>query len=125
VSRAAAAATARVILFDVSGRRSLIMTTTSLSGEDVTGQLLLPGDPGYDDARRVWNAMVDRRPWMIVRCASVDDVRAALRAAREHDLEVGVRCGGHSVLGLSVPEGGVMVDLTRSRPFEWCRDAVY
>ena len=88
------------------------MTTTSLSGEDVTGQLLLPGDPGYDDARRVWNAMVDRRPRMIVRCASVDDVRAALRAAREHDLEVGVRCGGHSVLGLSVPEGGVMIDLT-------------
>ena len=88
------------------------MTTTTLSGEDVTGQLLLPGDPGYDDARRVWNAMVDRRPQMIVRCASVDDVRAALRAAREHDLEVGVRCGGHSVLGLSVPDGGVMIDLT-------------
>ena len=88
------------------------MTTTTLSGEDVTGQLLLPGDPGYDDARRVWNAMVDRRPRMIVRCASVDDVRAALRAAREHDLEVGVRCGGHSVLGLSVPDGGVMIDLT-------------
>jgi FAD/FMN-containing dehydrogenase len=88
------------------------MTTTTLSGEDVTGQLLLPGYPGYDDARRVWNAMVDRRPRMIVRCASVDDVRAALRAAREHDLEVGVRCGGHSVLGLSVPDGGVMIDLT-------------
>ena len=83
-----------------------------MSGEDVTGQLLLPGDPGYDDARRVWNAMVDRRPRMIVRCASVDDVRAALRAAREHDLEVGVRCGGHGVLGLSVPDGGVMIDLT-------------
>jgi FAD/FMN-containing dehydrogenase len=89
------------------------MTTTILSGEDVTGRLLLPGDPGYDDARRVWNAMVDRRPRVIVRCASVDDVRAALRAAREHDLEVGVRCGGHSILGLSVPDGGVMIDLTR------------
>ena len=82
------------------------MTTTTLSGEDLTGQLLLPGDPGYDDARRVWNAMVDRRPRMIVRCASVDDVRAALRAAREHDLEVGVRCGGHSVAGHAVPDGG-------------------
>jgi FAD/FMN-containing dehydrogenase len=88
------------------------MRTTTLSGDDLAGQLLLPGDPGYDDARRVWNAMVDRRPRMIVRCATVDDVRAALRAAREQDLEVGVRCGGHSVLGLSVPEGGLMVDLT-------------
>jgi FAD/FMN-containing dehydrogenase len=88
------------------------MRTTTLSGDDLAGQLLLPGDPGYDDARRVWNAMVDRRPRMIVRCATVDDVRTALRAAREQDLEVGVRCGGHSVLGLSVPEGGLMVDLT-------------
>jgi FAD/FMN-containing dehydrogenase len=88
------------------------MTTAILSGEDLDGQLLLPGNPGYDDARRVWNAMVDRRPRMIVRCASVEDVRGAVRAAREHDLEVGVRCGGHSVLGLSVPEGGLMIDLT-------------
>ena len=88
------------------------MSATILSANALDGQLMLPGDPGYDAARRVWNAMVDRRPAVIVRCASVDDVRAALGAAREHDLEVGVGCGGHSVLGLSVPENGMMIDLT-------------
>ena len=76
------------------------------------GQLLLPGQPEYDEARTVWNVMIDRRPRMIVRCASVDDVVHAVRAAREVDLEIGVRCGGHSVLGLCVPEDGMMIDLT-------------
>jgi hypothetical protein len=75
-------------------------------------QVLLPGDAGYDDARTVWNAMVDRRPRMIHRCASVADVQAAVRTARELDLEIGVRCGGHSALGLAVPDGGLMIDLT-------------
>ena len=74
--------------------------------------MLLPGQGGYHQARRVWNAMVDRHPVMIARCASPADVAAAVGFARAHGLEVGVRCGGHSVLGLSVPEGGLMVDLT-------------
>jgi FAD/FMN-containing dehydrogenase len=80
--------------------------------DDLDGQVLLDGDPGYDEARAVWNAMVDRRPRMIVRCGSVPDVVAAVRAARELDLEIGVRCGGHSVLGMSVPDDGMMIDLT-------------
>jgi FAD/FMN-containing dehydrogenase len=84
---------------------------TSLA-EQLDGQLLLPSDDGYDTARTVWNAMIDRRPRVIVRCASTDDVAAALRYAREQDLEVGVRCGGHSVAGHAVPEGGLMIDLT-------------
>jgi FAD/FMN-containing dehydrogenase len=79
------------------------------------GQVLLPGEDGYDDARQVWNAMVDRRPAVVARCASPADVAAAVRFARGRDLEIGVRCGGHSVLGLSVPEGGLMVDLTPLR----------
>jgi FAD/FMN-containing dehydrogenase len=76
------------------------------------GQLLLPDEPGYHQARQVWNAMVDRRPALIARCASPADVAAAVGFARAQELELGVRCGGHSVLGISVPEGGLMVDLS-------------
>jgi FAD/FMN-containing dehydrogenase len=74
--------------------------------------MLTAGDPGYDQARTVWNAMIDRRPRIIARCASAADVVAAVRAARDLGLEIGVRCGGHSVLGLAVPDDGLMIDLT-------------
>ncbi|MDZ5623554.1 FAD-binding oxidoreductase [Nocardioides sp. HM23] len=73
---------------------------------------LRPGDDGYDEARQVWNAMVDRRPELIARCHDVHDVVAAVAMARREGLEIGVRCGGHSVVGLAVPEGGLMIDLT-------------
>ena len=85
--------------------------TKSLA-DRLVGRLLGPGDGDYDDTRSVWNAMVDRRPQLIAQCATRDDVAAAVRFAREHDLEIGVRCGGHGVLGLAVPEGGLMIDLT-------------
>jgi FAD/FMN-containing dehydrogenase len=74
-------------------------------------RLLTDGAPGYDEARTVWNAMVNRRPRAIARCASADDVAEAIRYGREHRLEIGVRCGGHSVLGLCVPDDGLMIDL--------------
>src|ERR1700730_3178034 len=76
------------------------------------GDVLRPGDPVYDAAPLVSNAMVDRRPRLIARCRNVADVRAAVRAARDLNLEIGVRCGGHSVLGQGVPNDGLMIDLT-------------
>ena len=82
------------------------MTTTELL------QLLTEGDAGYDEARTVWNAMVDRHPAAIARCHDTAEVAAAVRYAREHDLEIAVRCGGHNIAGLAVPEGGLMIDLT-------------
>jgi hypothetical protein len=92
------------------------MTTSASAGVRIgsalDGQLLLPGDAGYDKARMVWNALVDRRPAMIVRCGSVADVVAAVRTARDLDLEIGIRCGGHSALGFAVPDEGVMIDLS-------------
>jgi len=93
------------------------MTTTAqyprtVRAADFDGQVLTPGTPGYDSARTVWNGMIDRRPKLIVGCASVSDVVTAVRTARERDLEIGVRCGGHNILGLAVPDGGLMIDLT-------------
>jgi FAD/FMN-containing dehydrogenase len=87
-------------------------STPNLIEDRLDGEILLPGDPGYDAARTVWNGAVDRRPRMIFRCASVGDVVTAVRTARERDLEIGVRCGGHSVAGLAVPADGLMIDLT-------------
>jgi FAD/FMN-containing dehydrogenase len=78
----------------------------------IRGTLLRPDDTGYDDARRVWNGMVDRKPGVIVRCRGVADVKAAVDIVREHRLVFAVRAGGHSVAGKSVCEGGVMIDLS-------------
>jgi FAD/FMN-containing dehydrogenase len=75
-------------------------------------RVFVDGAPGYDESRTVWNAMVDSRPRAIVRCESADDVADAIRYGRERDLEIGIRCGGHGVLGLCVPDGGLMIDLT-------------
>src|SRR5918993_5287270 len=76
------------------------------------GQLLPPGDAGYDSARKIDNAMIDRRPALIARCAGVADVLSAVRFGRTHDLLVSVRAGGHNVAGNAVCDGGVMIDVS-------------
>jgi hypothetical protein len=88
-----------------------VLDTTTLRAS-VRGALLRPGEEGYEETRRVWNGAVDRRPALIARCAGADDVQEALLFAREHDLPVAVRGGGHSVLGHSVCDDGVVIDLS-------------
>jgi FAD/FMN-containing dehydrogenase len=78
----------------------------------VRGQILLPGDEGYDDARHVWNGMIDKRPAVIVRCTGAADVIAAVSFARERHLLVAVRGGGHNVAGNAVCDDGMVIDLS-------------
>ena len=84
--------------------------------EAVKGEVLAPGDEGYEEAGKVWNGMFDgRRPAVIVRCEGAADVIAAVGFARSNDLPLAVRGGAHSVAGFSSADGGVVVDLAAKR----------
>ncbi|WP_224450090.1 FAD-binding oxidoreductase [Haloprofundus salilacus] len=76
------------------------------------GDVLLPSDEGYDEARRIWNGMIDRFPALIARCSGTADVVEAVQFAREHDLPLAVRGGGHNVAGNAVCDDGIVVDLS-------------
>jgi FAD binding domain-containing protein/berberine-like enzyme len=84
----------------------------------IAGSLVKPGDAAYDQARRVFNGMIDRHPRLIVRCANAADVATAIAFAREHSLVVAVRGGGHNVAGNAVVEGGLVIDLSGMRRVE-------
>src|SRR5206468_10720898 len=94
---------------------TLDVVSLSKLREGFRGRLILPGDGEYDKARVVWNAMADRYPAIVARCTCVEDVIAAVRFAREHDLVIAVRGGGHSVAGFSTCDGGVVIDLSGMR----------
>jgi hypothetical protein len=79
------------------------------------GDLLRPGESGYEDARVIWNGMVSRRPGLIARCEDVGDVQNAVRAGSETGILTAVRCGGHSLAGFSTCDGGLVIDLSRMR----------
>jgi FAD/FMN-containing dehydrogenase len=79
------------------------------------GDIITPDHPEYEQARRVWNAMIDRRPEVILRCTSTDDVVAAVNYARENGLNPAVRCGGHNVAGKAMSDGALTIDLSGLR----------
>ena len=81
-------------------------------GPDFSGRVITAADPGYDDARRVWNSAIDLRPSVIAQCRTAADVVAVVNRTREAGVPLAVRAGGHSVSGLSSCEGGVVIDLT-------------
>src|SRR5215475_2451839 len=97
----------------VRGGTMTAITTTQIPG--FGGNVIAPGHDGYDDARTVWNATVDRRPRLIARCRGTADVAAAVRFARHRDLEIAVRGGGHNVAGTAVCDDGVVIDLSAMR----------
>jgi len=96
----------------LGGRLELSEDAVQDLAKRLRGRLLRSGDEGYDEARLIWNRAIDRRPALIACCAGADDVRAAVGYAREHDLLVSVRGGGHNVTGHAVCEGGLMIDLS-------------
>jgi FAD/FMN-containing dehydrogenase len=83
--------------------------------QTLRGNVCLPQEAGYDEARTIWNAMIDRHPGAVVRCRGAADIVAAVRFAREHGLLLAVRGGGHNIAGNAVCEGGLLIDLSLMR----------
>src|SRR5438445_4476368 len=83
-----------------------------------TGQLLEPDDVGYEEARKLWNGLIDRRPALIARCTTEDDVAAAVNFGRERDLLIAVKGGGHNVTGNAMCDGGLVIDFSLMRHAE-------
>jgi len=96
-----------------SSRAEELMTTSRLDG--FRGRLIQAGDADYDSARKVWNGAIDRDPRVIARCIGTTDVVAAVRFARDHDLEIAIRGGGHNVAGTAVCDDGIVIDLSAMR----------
>lgn len=102
------------------------MKTKSLSGQEIDlsdgkldelkmrlqGEILEPGEDGYDNSRSVWNGMIDRRPAFVIRCLGVADVIACVRFAREHDLLLCIKGGGHNIAGTAIADGAMMLDMS-------------
>ncbi len=79
----------------------------------IQGRVIVPGDPSYEETRQIWNAMIDRRPAVIVECACASDVPVALAYARDNNIEISVRGAGHNIAGNAICDGGLMIDLSK------------
>ena len=90
-------------------------TATDALDAAVRGQVLRPGDEAYEDARLIWNGLIDRRPALIVRCTGAADVVDCVNFAREHGLPLSIKAGGHNVAGNAVNDGGLVIDLSQMR----------
>lgn len=94
-------------------------TLTSKASEEIKalikGSILVPGDPGYEEARQVWNAMIDRRPAVIVQCADADDVPAAIVFARRNNMEISIRGAGHNIAGNALCNDGLTIDFSKMK----------
>ena len=96
------------------------MTTKTLKARDelsgtIKGNVLVPDQPDYEEARQIWNAMIDRRPAVIVQCAEADDVPPVIRFARKNGLELSIRGGGHNIAGNALCDNGVTIDFSRMK----------
>ncbi len=94
------------------GQTTLEQKTLDELGKKIVGRLVTSASQEYDETRTIWNAMIDRRPALIARCADAEDVVEAVRFARRHDLIAAVRGGGHNIAGNAVCDGGLMIDLS-------------
>ena len=83
--------------------------------QTLRGPVLTPDAPGYDDARTIWNALIDRRPALIVQCSGAADVVDAVNFARDQELVLSIKGGGHNVAGNAVNDGGLVIDLSQMR----------
>ncbi|MEK9282746.1 FAD-binding oxidoreductase [Bradyrhizobium sp. ISRA442] len=97
------------------GAIALGSDTIAAFGQTLRGNVCLASEPGYDEARTIWNAMIDRHPGAAVRCRGAADIISAVRFAREHSLLLAVRGGGHNIAGNAVCEGGLLIDLSLMR----------
>ena len=88
------------------------VSTGAIAGlkSKIQGQVILPGDATYDEVRSIWNAMIDKRPAVIVQCAAANDVPAAIGFARQHGLEISIRGAGHNIAGNALCDGGLLID---------------
>jgi FAD/FMN-containing dehydrogenase len=109
-----------------TGSASSLAEAAAELAKTFTGRLLQPGDPDYEEVRKVHNGLVDKRPALIARCCGVADVVDAVRLARTLNLEVAVRGGGHNVAGRATVDGGLMIDLSLMKGIHvdpWTRTA--